>query len=366
MKTKQDSNDLMPLRKKIDKIDRAILDLINQRLEVGIVVGNIKKKSGAQILDRSREQSVIEKLLRVNSGPATEQLIRYFFNVIITATREIQKPKTICFLGPKASNTHIAALSHFKHSGHFIEAASLYEIFSSVDKKLSHFGVVPIENSIEGAVNRTLDLFADFEPHICAEHFEPISHDLLSKTGEPGDVNTICSHPKSLGQCRTWIQNKFPHARIVETGSTATAAQMASEDRSVAVIASRQAAHLFELQTVESQIEDYPGNITRFLIIGKKMPEPTGNDKTSVMFATSHVPGALFKALAPVDASGINMLKLESRPIKGQKWSYYFFLDIEGHMHDEIVARTLESMRRVTLSLKILGSYPAYVKEDIQ
>lgn len=365
MKNKENVNDLAPLRTKIDKIDRRILELINQRLEVGRAVGNIKKKTGAQILDRNREQSVIDKLLKINQGPATEQLLRYFFDVIITATREIQKSKTISYLGPRASNTHIAALTHFKHSGSFVEASNLYEIFSSVDKKLSHFGVVPIENSMEGAVNRTLDLFVDFEPHICAEHFEPISHDLLSITGDAEDVKIICSHPKALGQCRTWIKKKFPHAKIIEKSSVSKAAQMAADDRSVAAIASRQAAHLYELQIVESQIEDYPGNITRFLVIGRQRPAPTGNDKTSIMFATSHKPGALFKALAPVDKAGINMLKLESRPIKGQKWSYYFFLDIQGHMKDRAVAETLEAMRLVSLSLKVLGSYPAGNREGI-
>ncbi len=365
MKKNDNKTSLTDLRVKIDAIDREILDLINQRLEIGIDVGSIKKKSAAPILDRSRERRVIEKLSRINNGPATAQLIRYIFSVIITATRDIQKPKTISFLGPEASNTHIAALTHFEHSGTFVEQANLYDIFSQVDKKISHFGVVPIENSIEGAVNHTLDLFVDFDIHICAEHFEPISHDLLSISGEACDVKTICSHPQALGQCKTWIQKKFPDAAIIEESSASRAAQMASQNKFIAAIASRQAAHLYDLLAIESQIEDYPGNITRFLVIGRSMPEPTGNDKTSVMFATSHIPGALFKALDPVNKAGLNMLKLESRPTKDQKWSYYFFLDIEGHMMDEKIADTLDAMREVTLSLKVLGSYPAFVKEDV-
>jgi len=364
MMKKESEKDLKGLRDQIDSIDADILNLINQRLKIGQKVGEIKKEKGGQILDRSRERKVIEKLSELNQGPADEEILKYIFNVIITATRDIQKPKTISFLGPEASYTHIAALAHFKHSGKFVEQSNLYEIFREVEKKESHFGVVPVENSIEGAVNHTLDLFADFDVHVCAEHYEPVSHDLLSITGEPNDVEKIYSHPQALAQCKAWIKKKFGHADLFETSSTSKAALLASEDKTIAAIASKQAAHLYELQTVESKIEDYSGNITRFLVIGKNIPEPTGKDKTSIMFATSHVPGALFKTLAPVNKAGLNMLKLESRPTRHHDWSYYFFLDIAGHQQDKIVAHTIEEIKKYSLSLKILGSYPVYVKED--
>lgn len=357
-------DDLNRLRDRIDSIDSNILNLINQRLEIGKKVGEIKKDSGRQILDRSRERNLIEKLSKNNPGPADKELLRYIFNVIITATREIQKPRTISFLGPEASYTHIAALAHFKHSGTFVEQPNLYEIFREVEKKESHFGVVPVENSIEGAVNHTLDLFAKFDLNICAEHYASVSHDLLSITGDPKDIQKIYSHPQAIAQCRAWIKKKFAHTEILETSSTSKAALLASEDKSIAAIASKQAAHIYELQIVESKIEDYSGNITRFLVIGKNMPEQTGNDKTSIMFATSHTPGALFKALEPVDRAGLNMLKLESRPTRDQNWSYYFFLDIEGHKQDKIVSDTIEEIKKYSLSLKILGSYPAFVKVE--
>lgn len=364
MNEKQSEYDLSGLRDQIDSIDADILHLINQRLEIGKKVGKIKKETGSRILDRSRERKVIERLSKINQGPSDKELLRYIFNVIITATREIQKPRTISFLGPEASYTHIAALSHFKHSGKFVEQPNLYEIFREVEKKESHFGVIPVENSIEGAVNHTLDLFVDFDLNICAEHYEPVSHDLLSITGDPKDVKKIYSHPQALAQCKTWMQRKFARAEIIETSSTSKAAVLASEDKSIAAIASKQAAHIYQLQTVESKIEDYSGNITRFLVIGKNMPEQTGNDKTSIMFATSHVPGALFKALEPVDRAGLNMLKLESRPTRHHNWNYYFFLDIKGHQLDTLVSRTIKEIKKVSLSLKILGSYPVYVKED--
>ena len=355
---------LAPLRDEIDRIDSQILDLINQRLSIGKQVGDVKKEKGGEILNRSRERKVIEKLWKINKGPADKDLLQYIFNVIITATREIQKPKTISYLGPKASYTHIASLNHFKHSGKFIEQAGLFDIFRDVEKNKSHFGVVPVENSIEGAVNHTLDLFTDFDLNICAEHYEPISHDLLSITGEAADVKIIYSHPQAIAQCKGWLKKKFPHVKVFETSSTSKAALMASENQEVAAIASQKAAHFYELLPVESKIEDYSGNVTRFLIIGKESPGQTGRDKTSIMFATSHVPGAVFKALEPVDKAGLNMLKLESRPTRDQNWSYYFFLDIEGHIEDSRVAKTIEKIKAYSLTLKVLGSYPVHIKED--
>ena len=357
-------DDLKNLRDQIDDIDSTILSLINQRLEIGKKVGRIKKEIGSRILDRARERNVIEKLSKINQGPADKHLLKYLFNVIITATRDVQKPKTVSFLGPEASYSHIAALNHFRHSGNFVEQPNLYEIFREVDKNESHFGVVPVENSIEGAVTHTLDLFTNFDLNICAEHYEPVSHDLLSITGEPKDVKKICSHPHAIAQCKSWIKKKFSQAQVIETSSTSKAALLASEDKTMAAIASRQAAHIYELQIVESKIEDVSGNITRFLVIGKDLPEPSGNDKTSVMFAVSHIPGALFKALEPIDRAGLNMLKLESRPTRHQNWSYYFFMDIEGHQLDQRLLEVINEIRKYSLSLKILGSYPVFVKED--
>ncbi len=358
------ANPLIPLRDEIDRIDARILELINQRLKIGEQVGAVKKEKGSQVLDRSRERRVIEHLAQINQGPADTALIQYIFNVIITATREIQKPKTISFLGPRASYTHIAALNHFRHSGEFLERPNLFEVFREVERSQNHFGVVPVENSIEGAVNHTLDLFTEFDLNICAEHYEPISHDLLSITGEPSDVKTVYSHPQAIAQCKGWLRKNFPAAEVMETSSTSKAALMASRDESVAAIASQKAAHIYELLPVASKIEDLGGNVTRFLIIGKERPGRTGADKTSIMFATSHTPGALFRAMAPIDRTGLNMVKLESRPTRHHNWSYYFFMDIEGHIQDEAVHQTIEEIKADTLSLKVLGSYPVFVKEE--
>ncbi len=359
---------LAELRARIDVIDADILGLINQRLGIGKEIGRIKDQQGTGVLDQGREKRLLQRLARINDGPATEDLVRYLFNVIMTATREIQKANRISFLGPVGSYTHIAALNLFSHSGKFIEQGSIRDIFLEIEKKNSHYGVVPVENSIEGAVNHTLDLFSEFDVYITAEHYERISHDLLSLSGDMSAIKTIYSHPQALAQCRGWLRKKMPGIETVEVSSTSRAAALVAENPLAAAISSRRAAHIYGLKVVASRIEDHVSNITRFLSIGREKKAPTGNDKTSIMFATSHVPGALFMALEPVKLAGLNMVKLESRPTRHQNWSYYFFMDVEGHIQEKRVADTLSRMKPHCLYLKELGSYPAGkpAVEDIQ
>ena len=355
---------LKELRSDIDKIDSKILNLINNRLVLGKEIGQIKQMNKTEVLDTSREKQVINKILKNNKGPAEEQLLKYIFNVIMTATKDIQKRQIISFLGPEAGYPHIASLNYFKHSGRFVEQPNTYEVFKNVNRNESHFGVVPVENSIQGSVNHTLDLFTEFDLNICGEHYEPISYDLISITGEKKDIRIIYAHPLAISQCKTWKNINFPDVDLIELSSTSKAAEVVLKEKNSAMIASNQASNIYSLQIVESAIEDYPGNITRFLIIGKDAFKQTGNDKTSIMFSTSHTPGALFNALEPVNKSGLNMLKLESRPTKHENWNYYFFMDIKGHIKDKIVEQTLEEMRKTTLSLKHLGSYPVFDKGD--
>ncbi len=392
---------LANLRNGIDEIDTDIVQLINKRLEIGKKIGEIKEKKGIDVLDKNREKKIMQRLTDINTGPADDDVLKYIFSVIMTATKQIQKSNRISYLGPEASYTHIAALHHFKHSGNFIEQPGLVDIFRDVEKKESHYGVVPVENSIEGAVNHTLDLFCEFNVEIAGEHYEHIYHDLLSLSGEIKDVKTIYSHPQAIAQCRRWIRKKFPDVKIIETSSTSQAARLASEDMSFAAIASSRAAHLYGLQVVETRIEDHSDNITRFLIISKGKHRSDGisqnseklhdngirssdavNDseaaedhdslkyqdsfdksekyKTSLMFATAHVPGALFKVLESVNRAGLNMVKLESRPTKNQNWTYYFFMDLEGHIKYKNVLETINEMKKNSLYLKVLGSYAVF------
>lgn len=351
-------DEIQPLREGIDAIDAEIVELINRRLLLGKEIGRIKGVKGDEVLDKSREIEIMRRLSALNQGPVKETVLHYIFSVIIAASREIQKPQTVAYLGPVSTYTHMAALSHFGHSGKFEPRQYIRDVFSEVERGACQYGVVPVENSIEGAVNRTLDLLFESDLKICAEKYLPISHDLLSKSGRKEDIEVIYSHPQALAQCRAWLRNNLPHCAMKECSSTADAAVKAAADGKAAAIASSKAALTYSLRVVESRIEDFSKNITRFLVIGRDEIAKTGNDKTTIMFVTTHSPGALFKALAPMSEAGINMVKLESRPIKKERWSYFFVMDVEGHIEDEKIRNSMERMKEHCLFLRCLGSYP--------
>ncbi|MBW2100350.1 MAG: chorismate mutase [Deltaproteobacteria bacterium] len=314
------------LRKSIDKIDETILDLINRRLLLAKEIGGLKEQKGSQVLDNTRENAIMNRLYELNTGPLTNKVLYHIFSDIMATSREIQKSQVITYLGPEATFTHIAAMNHFGPSVSFVPQTDIRDIFSEVEKGTCDYGIVPVENSIEGAVTHTLDLFFESDLKICAERYQTISHDLLSTSDK-------CS-------------------------STAHAAQMAAAKSGTAAIASSEAAHMYNLHVVASKIEDFSRNVTRFLIIGTDEMHRTGRDKTSLMFVISHVPGALFKILEPIYQAEINMVKLESRPTKHENWSYFFFVDLEGHIEDPNVKETVAKMKDLCLYLKCLGSYP--------
>ena len=346
------------LRKDIDTVDEQILDLINQRLLLAREIGKIKAKNGGRTVDGARESTLIQRLLSLNKGPLSKHALRHVFTEIIAAAREIQTPQRVTYLGPEATFTHIAALNHFGRSGTFTPQRSIRDVFSEVEKGAYHYGVVPVENCIEGAVNYTLDLFFESELKICAEIYYAISHDLLSIEPDLGDIRRIYSHPHAFAQCRKWLEKHLPRAALVECSSTAEAARKASGENGAAAIASREAAQSYKLEVLAPRIEDTSRNVTRFLVIGKEDIRRTGADKTSILFVTAHVPGALFRVLKPVADADINLVKLESRPSKHENWSYFFFADLEGHISDAKVKETLEEMKPLCLFLKLLGSYP--------
>jgi chorismate mutase/prephenate dehydratase len=355
---------LQELRVAIDTVDTDIVALINKRLGVSQDVGELKKQYANQVLDVSRENEIMKRLCDLNQGPVSNTVLQYIFSVIMAASRELQKPLSIAYLGPEATYTHIAAMSHFTYSGQFIPQKNISEIFAEVERGACQYGVVPVENSIEGAVNHTLDLLFESNVKICAERYQAISHDLMSDTGDIRDIKVIYSHPQPFSQCRNWLQRNLPDAILEECSSTAHAAQKVVGRKDAAAIASSKAAQIHNLKIVESRIEDSSKNETRFLVIGKDDMPRTGKDKTSIMFVTSHVPGALFKALEPVARAGINMVKLESRPTKSENWSYFFIMDIEGHQEDVKIQEILTVMKHLCLFLKILGSYPIQPREQ--
>lgn len=264
----------------------------------------------------------------------------------------------VAYLGPPATHTYLACLKYFGNSIHALPRESLQDVFETVEKGETDYGVVPVENSTEGSVNRTLDLFIESELKICGEIMIQVSHDLLSQNGKREAIHKVYSHPQALEQCRNWLRKNLPHIDVTETSSTAKAAQIAAEDPEAAAIASSLASHFYYLKIVESQVEDYTNNYTRFWIIGQQIAKRTGNDKTSILFSIPHVPGSLHGVLRLFSDQSINLTKIESRPIKNRPWEYIFFLDFEGHLMDPPIQEAMAELKENLLFFKNLGSYP--------
>ncbi len=274
--------------------------------------------------------------------------------------RQLQSWHKIAFLGPEASFTHLAALEHFGDESAMIPQTNVAEVFQAVLNEQCHYGIVPVENSIEGAVNHTLDLFYSSELKICAEHYLQISHSLLTSAELPlADIRIVFSHAQALAQCRQWLKENLPRAVLTECGSTAEAARRVAAQRGqTAAIAGPAAAKFYNLKSIAQKIEDLPGNTTRFLILGKDDSPPSGQDKTSILFVTPHLPGALHQVLTPMADYGVNMVKLESRPVRNERWSYFFIVDFEGHREDKKIAEMIKATSKICLYMKVLGSYP--------
>lgn len=346
------------LRQRIETLDGQILRLLNERAEIVMEVGKEKSKGKMDSYDPQREEEIVRSLVLQNNGPFPKQAIAPVFREIISACRSLETEITVAYLGPPATHTHLACFEYFGSSVQIQPKESIQEVFEAVEKRKASYGVVPIENSTEGSVNQTLDRLIESEVMICGEVMIQVSHHLLSRSGRSGDIRKITSHASALEQCRKWLRKNFPDVEVAEAASTAKAAQMAAEDPKTAAIASSLAAQLYGLKVVESRIEDYLSNYTRFLVIGLHTNPGTGRDKTSILFSISHAPGSLYQALKPFSEKGINLTKIESRPMKGKPWEYIFFVDIEGHATDEAIREVMVELEQDARFLKLLGSYP--------
>jgi len=346
------------LRQRIEIVDKQILRLLNERAEIVMEVGKEKSEGKMDSYDPQREEEIVRALVLQNNGPFPKQAIAPVFREIISACRSLETEITVAYLGPPATHTHLACFEYFGSSVQTQPKESIQEVFEAVEKRKANYGVVPIENSTEGSVNQTLDRLIESEVMICGEVMIQVSHHLLSRSGRPEDIRKITSHPSALEQCRKWLRKNFPDVEVAEAASTAKAAQMAAEDSKTAAIASSLAAHLYGLKIVESRIEDYLSNYTRFLIIGLHTNPRTGRDKTSILFSISHAPGSLYQALKPFSQKGINLTKIESRPMKGKPWEYIFFVDIEGHAVDAPIREVMAELEGSALFFKLVGSYP--------
>ncbi len=356
------SGDLSEHRKEIDRIDDEILRLLNIRSKSVIEIGRLKKQqdADANLHTPAREAAIIERLVAQNTGPFPSEGIRPVYREIMSASLSLEGPQKVAYLGPRATFTHMACMQKFGSSAQYVPVHSIKEVFSEVERGRANFGVVPIENTTEGVVNHTLDMFIDSNLLIYGEVLQEVSHHLLSKSGVPEEIKKISSHPHAIAQCRNWLETHMPHVPVSEVASTARAAELCLEDTSIAAIASQLAADLYGLKVIKSRIEDNLNNFTRFLVLSQKAPERTGKDKTSLMLSIKDKVGALYDLLRPFASHGISMTKIESRPSRRKAWEYIFFVDIEGHIEEDRVKKAVEDITGRCLFMKVLGSYPAH------
>lgn len=347
------------IRKKIDSLDKKIISLLNSRASLTEHVGTIKKKLNKSIYAPDREKEILQNIKMANKGPLPHGSIAAIYREIMSSSFSLEKPLTIAYLGPQASFTHLAALHKFGSEVSYNACNSIAEVFLDVERSSADYGVIPIENSIEGAVSHTLDMFIDSDLKICAEIVLDISHNLLGNCSLK-NVKKVYSNPQVFGQCRIWLQVNLPKAELIEVSSTARAAQIVSKERNAACIASIVAAKVYGLRILARGIEDSPHNVTRFLVIAQHDVGPTNDDKTSIMFSIKDKIGALHDMLVPFKKYRINLTKIESRPSKKKAWDYYFFLDLAGHRSETKLKKALDELDIKCKFLKILGSYPRY------
>jgi len=346
------------LRDDIDKIDKQILHLLNERAYLTMNVGRIKGTTGKSVYVPGREREIYVRLQRLNKGPITNKSLRNIYREIMSSSLNLEKPLSVAFLGPELTFTHLAAIERFGSSVSYASCKNITDVFSEVDKELCDYGVVPIENSTEGAVSHTLDMFAVSDLKICAEMYLNVSHNLLAHSADLKSIRYIYSHPMVFGQCRIWLETNVPHAILRDAPSTTEAAAIAAKTKDSACIANLLAKDKYGLKLAAKSIEDSAHNVTRFLVICREMPEPTERDKTSVMFSLKDRAGGLHDILVPFKKNNINLTKIESRPSKMKAWKYYFFVDMDGHVKNEKIRKTLKEVEKGCTYFKVLGSYP--------
>jgi chorismate mutase/prephenate dehydratase len=354
----QNKKTIKELRQEIDAADDRILELLNSRATLVIDVGRLKSVKKDEFHVPSREREIYERLAAHNRGPFPNEAIKSVFREIISASLALEAPMKVAFFGPKATFTHLAAMQQFGLSAELVPQKAIPAVFEEVGKGRAKYGVVPVENSTEGMVSHTLDMFMESDLKINAEVLLEIHHYLLSRTGRPEDIKKVYSHPQPIAQCRDWLAENLPNIPVVDVASTAVAAQIVSEDYTAAAIASELAASMYDLKIVRERIEDQVNNFTRFLVIGKKLTEMSGDDKTSLMFSVKDEVGILYRMLEPFAKRGINLSKIESRPLKKKAWEYIFFLDLMGHIADPVIAEAVQELKQCCQFVKVLGSYP--------
>ena len=347
---------LSSLRKRIDRLDRGILKLINERAALAHEIGKIKDAAGQTVYAPDREEQVLARAVELSEGPLSEQCIRSVFREVISGSRAIEKMLRVAFLGPFYSYSHLAAIHRFGQTVEFLPVGTIGSVFEEVNVGLANYGLVPIENSTDGRIADTLDNFTRYPVKICAEVQLRIHHNLLGR-GARSDVKEVYSRPQALSQCRRWLSTHLPLARTIEVTSTSTAAQLASDKPGAAAIASVQAGIHYGLDVIASSIEDNHDNLTRFAVISHETAARSGKDKTAMMFQLEHRPGTLADAMTIFKRGRVNLSWIESFPIPHSDGGYLFFIELEGHQRDTKVKRAIDSLMKKAVRLELLGSY---------
>jgi len=348
---------LSELRKNINGIDKKIITLLNNRASAAKVIGKLKKEAGVSIYTPEREVEIYENIIKENKGPLPNGALFAIYREIMSGSLGLEKKLKIAYLGPEATFTHQAGIKKFGSNVEYYACPTITDVFRDVEAERSDYGVVPVENSTEGMISHTLDMFINSDLKICSEIILEISHNLLGRCGIKS-IKQIYSKQEVFGQCRLWLEINMRGIALMEVSSTSKAAEIASQEKNSAAIASMLAAKKYRLNVIAKDIEDNPNNVTRFLVIGGTIPRPTKKDKTSIMFSVKDKVGALHDILVPFKKYRINLTKIESRPSKRKTWEYYFFVDMSGHCENQNVKKTLSELEKHCSFLKILGSYP--------
>jgi len=353
------SDALKNFREQIDRLDDELLRLVNQRAALAQQIGHLKENG--VVLRPEREAQVLRRLQAANVGPLSNDAIAALFTEVMSQCRALEAPLSVAYLGPQGTFSELAALKRFGSAVQGQPCATIDDVFRAVESGAAHYGMVPVENSTEGAIGRTLDLLMQSSLQVCGELMLPIHQCLLAQAGDLSSIKSVYSHPQSLAQCQDWLNANLPRAARIPAASNAEAARLAAENLHTAAIAGSHAAAHFGLEVCVENIEDDAKNTTRFLVLGKQQVAASGKDKTSLVLSAANRPGAVHELLAPLAKNGVSMTKLESRPSGSGLWEYVFYMDIEGHQSDVKIASALAELKQVAAFLKILGSYPVAV-----
>jgi len=350
---------LLVLRDRIDTVDKQIQSLLNERAQIAIDVATVKRGLGDTAFYRpDREAQILRNIMTRNAGVLSNKEVGRLFREIMSACLALEQPLKIAFLGPAGTYSQAAALKHFGHSVETTPVAAIDEVFREVESKSAHYGVVPVENSTEGGVSHTLDLFLRSPLKICGEVELRIHHYVLSRESSLDDIDIVYSHQQSLAQCREWLDTNLLGKERVAVGSNAEATALAKQQPRSAAVAGEVTAKLYELNILARNIEDEPQNTTRFLVIGEQLTRPSGKDKTSLVISTNNTPGSLARLIAPFGQQGLSMTRIESRPSRRDMWDYVYFVDVTGHVDDEAMQVVFADIQQETTMFKVLGSYP--------